>query len=344
MFNRKGELPGVEITAYTADSAFDVLQREWNPLLQRAPVNHVFYTWEWQKTWWEAYCPGDLRVLACRQDGQLVGIAPLFVTESVGKRTIQIIGCVDVTDYLDFIVDQEHLTAVFAAFADYFAACREDFDVLDFCNIPFDSPSRKILPGLLEERGFSTDVVQQEVCPIIELPKDWTGYLRMLDKKQRHELRRKIRRIQGSDKTIDWYIVNGRHDLEEEVTHFVRLMAASDPEKAAFLRNDKNLRFFRKIVSLLQECGWLQMKFLTVDEERAAAYINFVYGDRVMVYNSGHDHRDYADLSPGIVLLAYSIRHAIEQGYQTYDFLRGDEPYKYRMGGRDNPVMNIRAS
>ncbi len=334
----------MDISAYNDDSAFGALQAEWNPLLQRAPVNQVFYTWEWQKTWWESYRPGELRILACHQNGQLVGLAPLFLTESDGERRVQIVGCVDVTDYLDFIVDQECLTAAYTAFADYLAARRADFDLLDFCNIPFDSPTRQILPGLLEARGFRTAVEQQEVCPIIELPDDWAGYLRMLDKKQRHELRRKIRRAQGSDRTIDWYIVNGRHNLHEEVSHFVRLMAASDPEKAEFLSNEKNLRFFRNIVPLLQECGWLQMKFLTVDEERAAAYINFVYGDRVMVYNSGHDHRDYADLSPGIVLLAYSIRHAIEQGYQHYDFLRGDEPYKYRMGGRDNPVMNIRAS
>ena len=334
----------MKITVYSDNSAFDALQSEWNPLLQRAPVNHVFYTWEWQKTWWDAYCPGELRVLACHQDGRLVGIAPLFLTESDGKRRVQIIGCVDVTDYLDFIVDRERLTDVYTAFADYFASGRADFDVLDFCNIPYDSPTMQLLPGLLEARGFQTEVEQQEVCPIIELPADWTGYLRMLDKKQRHELRRKIRRIQGIEKAVDWYIVNGRHNLAEETAHFVRLMAASDPEKAEFLSNDNNLRFFRNIVPLLQDRGWLQMKFLTVAEDRAAAYINFIYGDRVMVYNSGHDHRDYADLSPGIVLLAYSIRHAIEQGYQKYDFLRGDEAYKYRMGGRDNPVMNIRAS
>ncbi len=334
----------MEITAYTDDSAFDALQREWLPLLQGAPVNHIFYTWEWQKTWWEAYCPGALRIIACHLDGQLVGIAPLFLTESEGRRTLQIIGCVDVTDYLDLIVDQEHATAVYSAIADYLAAGREDFNALDFCNIPFDSPTRQILPQLLEARGFTTAVEQQEVCPVIELPADWAGYLSMLDKKQRHELRRKIRRAQGGEKTIDWYIVDGRHDLDEEISHFVRLMAASDPEKEAFLRNDKNLRFFRQIVPLLQDRGWLQLKFLTVGDERAAAYINFVYENRVMVYNSGHARRDYADLSPGIVLLAFSIRHAIEQGYQAYDFLRGDEPYKYRMGGIDSPVMNIRAS
>ena len=188
----------MEITSYTEESAFDVLRHDWNSLLQRAPVNHVFYTWEWQKTWWDAYRPGDLRILACHQDGQLAGIAPLFMVEAGGRRVLQIVGCVDVTDYLDFIVDQERLTAVYTAFADYFAAKRQDFDALDFCNIPFDSPTRRILPDLLEARGFHATVEQQEVCPIIELPADWAGYLRMLDKKQRHELRRKIRRIQAA--------------------------------------------------------------------------------------------------------------------------------------------------
>ena len=333
----------MNITAYKDSSAFDLLQSQWNALLQRAPINHVFYTWEWQKTWWDAYQPGELLVLACREGDLLVGIAPLFITESLGVRSAQIIGCVDVTDYLDFLVDERYLSAVYSALAEYFVANRQDFDVLDFCNIPFDSPTTQILPGLLEACGFRTNVEQQEVCPIIELPGNWSDYLSLLDKKQRHEVRRKIRRVQGSEKAIDWYIVNGHHDLEDEVSQFVRLMAASDPEKEQFLQNDKNLRFFQNIVPLLQKRGWLQMNFLTVDEERAAAYINFIYGNRVMVYNSGLDHRDYGDLSPGIVLLAYNIKHAIEQGFQYYDFLRGDEAYKYRMGGRDTAVMNIRA-
>ena len=218
------------------------------------------------------------------------------------------------------------------------------FDLLDLCNIPANSPTKQLLPDMLQARGFKTAVELQEVCPVIELPGDWSGYLSLLDKKQRHEIRRKIRRAQGNEKAIDWYIVNGRHNLEEEVSQFVRLMAASDKEKEEFLRNSSNLRFFQKIVPLLQDRGWLQMNFLTVDDIRAAAYINFVYGDRVMVYNSGLDHQDYGDLSPGIVLLAYNIRHAIEQGYQVYDFLRGSEAYKYRMGGRDTSVMNIRAT
>ena len=334
----------MEITAYRDDSAFAALKSEWNPLLGRAPMDRVFYTWEWQRTWWNAYKPGELWILACHDKGETKGIAPLFIAESESGRSVQIIGCVDVTDYLDFIVDRTQLEEVYGAFADYLWARRDRYDILDFCNIPKDSPTQEMLPAVLESRGFRTAVEQQEVCPVIELPDDWSSYLRLLDKKQRHEVRRKIRRIQGSEQSIDWYIVNGFHDLNEEVTQFVRLMGASDPEKERFLQDESNLLFFQTIVPLLQERGWLQLNFLTVNDERAAAYINFVYGNRVMVYNSGHAHEDFGDLSPGIVLLAYNIRHAIEEGYAYYDFLRGDEPYKYRMGGRDTAVMNIRAS
>lgn len=331
----------LELLVYQDAAAFDELKSEWNSLLARAPMNCIFYTWEWQSTWWDAYQPGELLILACREDDQLLGIAPLFITESERGRSIQIIGCVDVTDYLDFIIDAARLQDVLTAFADYFADHRASFDLLDFCNIPQHSPTQSILPALLEMRRFDASVTQQEVCPIIELPQNWSGYLASLDKKQRHEVRRKLRRIHGTASPIDWYIVNGSHHLSQEIDQFMRLMAASDPQKEQFLQNVSNVKFFKNIVPLAQKCGWLQMNFLTVGAERVAAYINFVYENRVLVYNSGLNHQEYGQLSPGIVLLAYNIQYAIEQGYQIYDFLRGAETYKYRMGGQDTAVMNL---
>ena len=115
----------------------------------------------------------ELLILVCRYRDKLVGIAPLFVTDSAGVRTAQIIGCVDVTDYLDFIVDKDYLQPVFEAFADYFARERAAIDCFDLCNIPQESPTRAILPELLRARGFETEVDQQEVCPVIDLPSDW---------------------------------------------------------------------------------------------------------------------------------------------------------------------------
>lgn len=334
----------MELSLYRDASAFAALEAEWRDLLGRARSDCIFYTWEWHSTWWQAYQPGELLIVTCREQGKLLGIAPLFLTASAQGQTAQIIGCVDVTDYLDFIVDADFLLPVYEKFADYFAGERASISCFDLCNIPQASPTREILPDLLRQRGFSVSVEPQEVCPVIELPGDWRGYMLLLQKKQRHEVRRKLRRIQGYASAVDWYIVNGQHNLEREVDHFTRLMAASDPEKALFLRNEGNMRFFKQIVPLAQDRGWLQLCFLTVDEARVAAYMNFVYGDRVMVYNSGHDHQQYSQLSPGIVLLAYNIQHAINSGYRYYDFLRGDESYKFRMGGRETTVLNIRAT
>lgn len=333
----------MELIAYQDTTVFDELKSEWNDLLDRAPINNIFYTWEWSSTWWNAYQPGELLVLACRHDGKLVGIAPLFIANEEQGKVVHIIGCIDVTDYLDFIVDNDHLKAVYTAFAEYFANNRDQFDNLDFCNIPQDSVTNEILPDILKQQGFDIDTQQQEVCPIITLPNEWGEYLGLLDKKQRHEVRRKLRRIHGAPEEVDWYIVNGEHNLDDETACFIHLMAASDPEKEEFLQDELNVKFFKNIVPLLQECGWLQMSFLTVGDKRVASYVNFVYDNRVLVYNSGLNHQVYGQLSPGIVLLAYNIQHAIENGYTAYDFLRGDETYKYRMGGQNTAVMNITA-
>lgn len=333
----------MELIVYQDTTVFDVLKSEWNDVLDRAPINNIFYTWEWHSTWWDAYQPGALLVLVCRHDEKIVGIAPLFIADEEQGKVVRIIGCIDVTDYLDFIVDKDHQKAVYTTFAEYFANHRDQFDVLDFCNIPEASITNQIFPNILIQQGFDTQTQQQEVCPVIMLPDEWGKYLELLDKKQRHEVRRKLRRIHGAQQEIDWYIVNGKHDLANEIACFMELMAASDPEKEQFLQDEKHVKFFKNMVPLMHEHGWLQMNFLTVGDERVASYINFVYDNRVLVYNSGLNHQSYGQLSPGIVLLAYNIQHAIENGYSSYDFLRGDEIYKYRMGGQNTAVMNITA-
>ena len=154
----------MELTVHRESTVFDSLQAEWNDLLGRAQSDCIFYTWEWHATWWQAYRPGELLIMTCREGGKLVGIAPLFVSECRRGRTARIVGCVDVTDYLDFIVDKDYLQAVFEAFADCFAKERASIDCFDLCNIPQDSPTREILPDLLRERGFTAAVEPQEVC------------------------------------------------------------------------------------------------------------------------------------------------------------------------------------
>ncbi len=332
----------MELQVFRNTAVFDALHNEWDQLLKRSQADHIFLTRDWQQAWWQAYHPGDLWVITGRTpEGELAGIAPWFVERHSGQRIVRTIGCVEVADYLDVVATREHEEAFYSALADHLLASVEEFDKLDLCNIPAASPTLVYLPDLLKARGFQVTCKLQEVCPVIELPADWETYLSQLDRKQRHELRRKLRR---ADAQSEWYIVGPEHDLEEEQEKFLRLMAASSEEKAAFLENEQNTAFFRALIPRMMERGWLLLSFLNFNGHPAASYLNFDYNNRVLVYNSGQDVQQYGSLSPGIVLLAHNIRHAIEQGRTEFDFLRGDESYKYQMGGQDTEVYMLIAT
>jgi CelD/BcsL family acetyltransferase involved in cellulose biosynthesis len=330
----------LKLKVYDQLDVFDALRKEWNPLVLRSTSNRIFGTWEWNSTWWRAYLPGELLVVTCHnEDDLLVGLAPWFVSAADGA--LAIIGCKEVTDYLDLIVDQNYIKPVLEAFANFLATSTNRFRRIEFCNVPEDSLTCTILPEMLKACGFEIRLEREDVCPIIPLPADWAAYLGQLDKKNRHELRRKLRRTHGSNVEVDWYIVDDEHDLTAEMETFLQMMAASDTSKAVFLSDPQNAAFFRAIAPVLYHMGWLQLSFLTVNGARAAAYLNFDYNNEILVYNSGIYSDQYGYLSPGIVLLANNIQHAIETGHTAFDFLQGDEEYKYRMGGQDKVVFNL---
>lgn len=335
----------MKLEVYTQTDLFDVLKPEWNNLLYCSTANRIFSTWEWQSTWWSVYQPGELWVIACRdENNRLIGLAPWFIgTNPQQKRYVASIGSKEVTDYLDIIVDQNYVEPVLSRLAAYVADHASQFDCIELYNIPEGSVSHREFPKYLENCGFEVSIEHEDVCPLIELPGSWSEYLALLDKKQRHELRRKLRRVQGAHSGVDWYIAGPEHDLAEEMEHFLDMMASSDPNKSQFLADPQNVDFFKRITKILNDRGWLQLSFLTVNGERAAAYLNFDYDGRILVYNSGLRPDEYGYLSPGIVLLAFNIQHAIETGHTVFDFLQGDETYKYHMGGKDTEVLNLKA-
>jgi CelD/BcsL family acetyltransferase involved in cellulose biosynthesis len=322
-------------------AGFSALKPEWNDLVHRSCCDALFLTWEWQSTWWKHLGEGDLVLLGFRgDDGHLVGIAPLFHTQSdKGQSTLSLVGCRDVSDYLDLIVERGQEDAVYNALLDYLENEASPWDVLDLCNIPQDSQTFGRLRDLAEGRGYQTLVEVEDVCPIIELPATWDEYLDTLDKKQRHEIRRKLRRAEGGT-DVRFVIVGREHDLHAEMEIFIDLHQKSTPEKDEFM--DPQMQgFFYDVAQVLQAQGWLQLAFIEIDGRKAAALLNFDYDDAILVYNSGYDPAQFSHLSPGILVTTRCIEHAIELGRGKFDFLRGDEVYKYRFGAQDTEVRRL---
>jgi len=127
--------------------------------------------------------------------------------------------------------------------------------------------------------------------------------------------------------------------LENEIDDFLSLMA-QDAAKKAFL-TDVMRSQMRAAIWAAFGAGWLQLAFLEINGEKAAAYLNFDFANHIWVYNSGLNPK-YSALSPGWVLLSYLLRWANEQGRQAFDFMRGAEDYKYRFGGIDRFVVRAK--
>ena len=70
--------------------------------------------------------------------------------------------------------------------------------------------------------------------PYIKLPGDWETYICSIDKKQRHEIRRKMRRAAEAEVPAELYFTTDVDKLEADMESFLGLMA-QDEDKATFL-------------------------------------------------------------------------------------------------------------
>lgn len=314
-----------------------VTSEEWNRVASSGMTNTPFQQHDYQAAWWRHLGEGELfAILIHDEPGQLVGIAPLNIR---GERVV-FNGSKEESDYLDLIAPVEQAAEVWAAVID--CLCSEPcpaWSELDFYNIPAASPSRTILPRLASSRGFVLTEEKAEVCPVIRLESDFESYLAGIDKKQRHEIRRKLRRANGAEAEL--VVVDKNDDLDQQVDLFLDLLAKSTPEKETWLNDGRRALFYDVARSALDQDNLLLM-FMKVEGEAVSALFNFCYDGRVWVYNSGIDISRHSRLSLGVVLTAAAIEYAIEKGYQAFDFLRGDEEYKYRFGAQDTEIFRIK--
>ncbi len=338
----------MEFKRYNTFNERASLTDEWNHLLQKSSSHVPFLTYEYQRAWWETRGGGEwpedsqLILVAAFQDDRLVGIAPLFHTKNLmGSPALMFVGAIEVSDFLDFIVQPEDLGEFLPGLIDFLITAPgiPQWDLLDLYNLLEGSPTLEILEREAGLRGWKHEQVHLQPAPYIPLPKDYQTYLAGIDKKQRHEIRRKLRNVQQSLAVSDLYITSEADRLEADMEAFIEMMA-QDPNKREFL-TDRMRQHLHNTARIAFERGWLQLAFFTLDGEKAAANLSFHYQNRLWLYNSGWVW-GYREYSPGWVLLAHLIQWAIEHGIEEFDFMRGNEDYKYKFGGIDRHIYRVK--
>jgi hypothetical protein len=254
------------------------------------------------------------------------------------RRFLHPVGGTEVSDYLDFVVSRDQAGAVYEALFGYIIREMTDWDALDLHCLQERSPLREAFRALAQSGGYSCAETQEEVCPAFDLPADWEAYLAGLGRKERHELRRKVGKVER-EASPTWR-VSTTETLEDDLQLFFRLHEQSDPQKAAFW-DERARRFFREIALATQPRDWLQLSFVAFEGRPLGSLFCFEYNQEILVYNSGYDPTLYPALSPGLVLFSYVIRDAIARGFRRFDFLRGNERYKYELGGQDTAIYRL---
>jgi CelD/BcsL family acetyltransferase involved in cellulose biosynthesis len=316
---------------------FEALDEErWNTLLGRAGHPSVFLSWQWQTAWTRAFLGGrPLHLLRVSDDaGTLAGLLPLY-EESQGVH--RLVGGVDVSDYLDLIAPAGLEEEGWQALLQHRAGEASEWDLHA---IRAASPTREIVPRLGAAAGLGVEVETEDRCPVLELPASWDVYLEGLSGKDRHELRRKMRKLERELPGTSVRSHAALHGWDAALAEFLRLHRLSKVGKARFM-DERMEAFFQDATRALAGAGWARLWFLDWNGAAVASFLCLEYAGSVGLYNSGFDPA-HAKLAPGIVLLAHVIRDAIERGVPVFDFLRGEESYKYAFGPKPHDLLRIR--
>jgi CelD/BcsL family acetyltransferase involved in cellulose biosynthesis len=314
----------MKVEARTGWAGLD--ETRWNGLVDRSLLPSVFLTWQWQTQWATAFAQGrPLHLLSVTDDdGNLAGLLPLYEDEPAKLRFL---GGIDVSDYLDLVAAAGREEEVWGSLLQHRAAERAEWDLHA---IRAASPTMALLPTLAPAYGLRTSAAIEERCPVLMLPATWDEYLAGLSGKDRHELRRKMRKL---ERELPGTTVSSHHAAEGWDTalgRFLHLHRLSKVGKARFM-DEQMERFFRDATAALAAAGWARLWFLEHEGAAVASFLCFEYAGSVGLYNSGFDPV-HARLAPGIVLLAHVIMDAIERRIPIFDFLRGEEPYKQGFG------------
>jgi CelD/BcsL family acetyltransferase involved in cellulose biosynthesis len=351
----------------------------WASLADANPWATPFSSWAFHRAWWDAYggnaheetvvlVPAD-----AQDDAPPVAIAPLMHRHEIEPGDVELhttmrradgavltpvppdakavfFGASYHADYATLLAAPEDLPAVAEAIVAYCGTVGDpehprEWDAVDLRRLRCGDPAADALAAAFGARemamGWTLNVEREDVCPAVDLPAGLTmdDYFAGLGKKERHEIRRKVRRAEA----VGDVLLEDSADPVADLPAFIELHQKRWGVDGLFpdTEGGRHSRvFFARLFELFGTEGPLKLAFLTVGGRRIAAGVSFETPDALLYYNAGVDP-EARDLSPGVVMVERYLRRAIERGIGRMDFLRGDEPYKYEWGSVDRPIQRL---
>ncbi len=343
----RDEAPHPRVRLVTTVDEFERLESAWSDLLRQSDAS-VFQSFEWHRTWWthfgEPTANRQLHIAVVHVGGEIVAIAPFFI-ETVALaplirfRRLAFLGTGE-TDYLDVLVRRGMEAECCERLAAHLASDGSPFDVISLADIPDRSPTHRLLFEALALRGFEGRRFVAEQCPRLRFESTWDETLELFrGNKRRAKLLSSMRRMERQV-GAELEVCSDPDRLERDIDEFMEIHQSrwnARGHRGVFA--DRATRAFqRDVARALFQRGWLHLAFLRSAGERVAAMCGFRYRGEFAWYLSGlRDGSPARKYSPLNVLVAYTMERLQAADDKVFDFLRGQEPYKYEFGAVNVP-------
>jgi len=317
------------------------LRDSWNRLLEKSASSSFFLTWEWVYSWAECYL-GDSRklfIIVVYDKDEVVGIAPWYVeyVPFMGstRKQISFLGSPESgADYLDVFMKRGKEKEISNFIYEYIMAeASKHWHCMILNDIPSSSLFLMNIMNKSSSEGKYVELTRASFCPVTVLPDNIDKYFLSLSKNRREQYRRHLKMLSSSGKVSHESHHGNENTIIDEFFHLYK--------KNWKQEGDKLQRLIHILATNIKDHDRLQLDFLKYDGNYIAGLLHFKYQKSLLMYLMAIDKDFNPKISIGNVLVGLCIQQAINKGISTYDFLKGEEDYKFHWSTKMNVSNSI---
>ncbi len=310
------------------------LEPEWSSFARTIPGLTPFQLPQWLLTWWAHFGNGQLHVLVFREQDAIVGIVPCFRHHWNGWRQLTLIGS-GISDYLEPALHPQHCAAILDRLRLHLEADL-DWDVCDWQDLSVNTP----LVGLETNGNFELTTSPEVCCSEIPLKGTFEEFRNARPKDLKRNLRRYRQKAEAMGR-LQFEVV--KEADAKSMKALVELHTAKWQQRGepGMIQANGSAEFLCDVAREFAARDMLRFFSLHFEGRTVALIVAFPYGKTMFGYLSAFDPQHEA-LGFGRTLLFEALRYCYEHGYEAWNFLRGDEPYKFWWGAQVIPKCRVR--
>lgn len=314
----------------------------WNALLLDSGMATIFLSWEWLFTWTNCFVNSDrsLFVLGIYHANEIIGLAPFYLQKVkhklVSLREIRFLGSPDIgSDYLDVISRSNCEKQVADIIYDYlFRHAHMEWDELHLTDIPAESHFLLHFMNRVEADGKFKEVHRCAVMPQTVLPDSADAFYAGLSSKRRSRLRQDMRRLCQQGETE--HFTYSAMDFQQGLDRFFGLYDTKSEHNSV-----KLYPFLCRLGEFTQARNSLQIDILCSNGRDVAGLLHLRYGKRLFLLLMVVDKQFNRKISLGNLLVCKCMQNAVADGIRLYDFLKGDEEYKFHWASHTRASLSV---